>query len=226
MQYSESCFKGKIMKHKIIIVEDHPIVRKGFIMLINQENDMNVVGEADGVRSAIQLINTTQADLMLIDLSLHDGNGIELIKNVKNLRPELPVLVVSLHEENVYAERAIRAGAGGYIMKSEATENILTAIREVLNGNLYVSDTMKAYFLNKLTGSGMSSSSFTDALSDRELEVFQCIGDGKKTKEIAALLNLSVKTVETYKAHIKTKMGIKDSTDLIRRAVEWKVLDS
>lgn len=214
------------MKQKIIIVEDHPIVRKGFIMLINQEHDMNVVGEAEGVHSAIQLLSTTQADLMLIDLSLHDGNGIELIKTVKNLRPDLYILVVSLHEENVYAERAIRAGAGGYIMKSEATENILTAIREVLNGNLYVSDTMKASFLNKLTGYGKSSSFLIDALSDRELEVFQCIGDGKKTKEIAALLNLSVKTVETYKAHIKTKMGIKDSTDLIRRAVEWKVLDS
>lgn len=214
------------MKHHIIIVEDHPIVRKGFIMLINQEHDMNVVGEAEGVRSALQLINTTQADLMLIDLSLNDGNGIELIKTVKNLKPRLPVLVVSLHEENVYAERAIRAGASGYIMKSEATENILTAIREVVNGNLYVSDTMKAFFLNKLTGYGKSSYFSTDALSDRELEVFQCIGDGKKTKEIAALLNLSVKTIETYKAHIKIKMGIKDSTDLIRRAVEWKVLDS
>ena len=215
------------MKEKnILIIEDHPIVRKGFSMLINQDDELKTIGEAGDYHSALDMVRKTKADLILLDLSLGDGNGIELIKEVKVINPALPVLVVSLHDENLYAERALKAGARGYIMKSEATENILTAIKKIINGEVYLSDGMKDKLINRVAGTDREGSSPMDILSDREFEVFQFIGDGRTTKEIAEILNLSVKTVETYKSHIKSKLEIKDSTDLIRRAVEWKVADS
>ena len=211
---------------KILIIEDHPIVRKGFSMLINQDDELKTIGEAGDYHSALDMVRKTKADLILLDLSLGDGNGIELIKEVKVINPALPVLVVSLHDENLYAERTLKAGARGYIMKSEATENILTAIKKIINGEVYLSDGMKDKLINRVAGTDREGSSPMDILSDREFEVFQFIGDGRTTKEIAEILNLSVKTVETYKSHIKSKLEIKDSTDLIRRAVEWKVADS
>lgn len=211
---------------RIVIIEDHPIVRKGFSMLINQDGGMETVGEAGDYRSAIELLRSVKADLVLLDLSLGDGNGLELIKEIKIINPDLPVLVVSLHDENIYAERVLKAGAKGYIMKSEATDNILTAIKEIINGGIYLSLNMRDKFVNRIAGIGGSSSSPVDILSDREFEVFQLVGEGKTTKEIADILNLSVKTIETYKSHIKNKLDIKDSTELIRRAVEWKVIDS
>ncbi len=211
---------------KILIIEDHPIVRKGFSMLINQDDELKTIGEAGDYHSALDMVRKTKADLILLDLSLGDGNGIELIKEVKVINPALPVLVVSLHDENLYAERALKAGARGYIMKSEATDNILTAIKKIINGEVYLSDGMKDKLINRVAGTDREGSSPMDILSDREFEVFQFIGDGRTTKEIAEILNLSVKTVETYKSHIKSKLEIKDSTDLIRRAVEWKVADS
>ena len=211
---------------KILIIEDHPIVRKGFSMLINQDDELKTIGEAGDYHSALAMVRKTKADLILLDLSLGDGNGIELIKEVKVINPALPVLVVSLHDENLYAERALKAGARGYIMKSEATENILTAIKKIINGEVYLSDGMKDKLISRVAGTDREGSSPMDILSDREFEVFQFIGDGRTTKEIAEILNLSVKTVETYKSHIKSKLEIKDSTDLIRRAVEWKVADS
>ena len=215
------------MKEKnILIIEDHPIVRKGFSMLINQDDELKTIGEAGDYHSALDMVRKTKADLILLDLSLGDGNGIELIKEVKVINPALPVLVVSLHDENLYAERALKAGARGYIMKSEETENILTAIKKIINGEVYLSDGMKDKLINRVAGTDREGSSPMDILSDREFEVFQFIGDGRTTKEIAEILNLSVKTVETYKSHIKSKLEIKDSTDLIRRAVEWKVADS
>ncbi len=211
---------------KILIIEDHPIVRKGFSMLINQDDELQTIGEAGDYHSALEMVRNTEADLILLDLSLGDGNGIELIKEIKVINPALPVLVVSLHDENLYAERALKAGAKGYVMKSEATDNILTAIKKIMNGEVYLSEGMKDKFINRMAGMGKEGSSPMDILSDREFEVFQFIGDGRTTKEIAQFLNLSIKTVETYKSHIKTKLEIKDSTDLIRRAVEWKVADS
>ncbi len=211
---------------KIIIIEDHPIVRKGFIMLINQEEDMMIVGEAEDPENAIRLIKKIEADIALVDLSLNSGNGIELIKEIKNIKPDLPVLVVSLHDENIYAERVLKAGARGYVMKSEATENILSAIRMVSNGEIFLSAAMKSRLINKMAGVKLQVSMPMDILSDRELEVFQLIGEGKTTKEIADTLNLSIKTIETYKSHIKNKLDIRDSTELIQFAVEWKVLDS
>lgn len=211
---------------KIIIIEDHPIVRKGFIMLINQEEDMMIVGEAEDPENAIRLIKKIEADIALVDLSLNSGNGIELIKEIKNIKPDLPVLVVSLHDENIYAERVLKAGARGYVMKSEATENILSAIRMVSNGEIFLSAAMKSRLINKMAGVKLQVSMPMDILSDRELEVFQLIGEGITTKEIADTLNLSIKTIETYKSHIKNKLDIRDSTELIQFAVEWKVLDS
>ncbi len=214
------------MKKKILIVEDHPIVRKGFSLLINQENDMITVGEAEDFTGALKLVQTSDADLMLVDLSLKDSSGIELIKETGAVKPELPILVVSLHEESIYAERVLKAGARGYVMKSEATESILTAIREVISGKVFLSEKMKSRFLNRLSGKTNQSPLSLELLSDRELEVFHYIGQGKTTKEIAFFLNLSIKTVETYKSHIKTKLQIKDSTELMHHAVEWEILGS
>ncbi len=214
------------MKKKILIIEDHPIVRKGFSLLINQEKDMITVGEAEDIPGALNLVHTINADLMLVDLSLKNSSGIELIKESNAMKPELPILVVSLHEESIYAERVLKAGAKGYVMKSEATENILTAIREVISGKVFLSEKMKSRFLNRLSGNNNQKTLSFELLSDRELEVFHYIGQGKTTKEIAFSLNLSIKTVETYKSHIKTKLQIKDSTELIHHAVEWEILGS
>ncbi len=207
---------------KILIVEDHPIVRKGFSMLIDQEEDMVTAGEAGSYREAVSLVRTSDADLVLLDLSLKDGNGLELLKEFKSFKPDLPVLVVSLHDENTYAQRVLKAGARGYVMKSEATDNILKAIRTIIGGGVYLSQNVKDKLIYGMAG-GSEYSSPTDVLSDRELEVFQLIGEGRGTREIADILFLSVKTIETYKSHIKMKLDIRDSTELIRRAVEWKV---
>ncbi len=209
-------------RKKILIVEDHPIVRKGFSLLIDQEEDMETAGEAESYSEAVSLVRSSDADLVLLDLSLKDGNGLELLKEFKSFKPDLPVLVVSLHDENTYAQRVLKAGARGYVMKSEATDNILKAIRTIMDGGVYLSQNVKDRLIYGMAG-GSKYSSPTDILSDRELEVFQLIGEGRGTREIADILFLSVKTIETYKSHIKMKLDIRDSTELIRRAVEWKV---
>ncbi len=210
------------MIKKVVVIDDHPIVRQGFVQLINMEEDLQVVGEAETAGEGLQVINKTKPDLALIDLSLKDSNGLELIKDVIHMMPRLPILVVSLHDENIYAERALRAGAKGFIMKAEATDNVMTAIRQVLGGNVYLSNELKLKLVEKMTtGSSKSSVSPVDVLSDRELEVFALIGKGLKTRAIAESLNLSVKTIETYKSHLKLKLDLKDGTELIQRAVEW-----
>jgi len=226
MQCSEGIIEGVgVSRKKILIVEDHPIVRKGFSMLIDQEEDMETAGEAGSYSEAVSLVRSSDADLVLLDLSLKDGNGLELLKEFKSFKPDLPVLVVSLHDENTYAQRVLKAGARGYVMKSEATDNILKAIRTIIGGGVYLSQNVKDKLIYGMAG-GSEYSSPTDVLSDRELEVFQLIGEGKGTRDIADILFLSVKTIETYKSHIKMKLDIRDSTELIRRAVEWKVSGS
>ena len=211
------------MKNRIVIVEDHPIVRRGMAQLINFEEDMCTVGEAETTFIAHEILEKEEPDLVLVDLSLKGGSGLELIKDIKKLYPEMLIIVVSLHDENVYAERVMRAGAKGYIMKSEATESILTAIRQVLKGGIYLSPDMQTKMLNKIV-SGVDNSVHTvDLLSDREFEVFEMVGKGITTKNIARELNLSIKTIETYKSHIKTKLNIKDSTELIQFATEWSL---
>jgi DNA-binding NarL/FixJ family response regulator len=212
------------MEKRIIIIDDHPIVRKGFAQLINREKDLRVVGEAEDQQSAREIIEKTAPDLALVDLTLKESDGLELIKDITVLYPKVKTLVISLHDERVYAERALRAGAKGYIMKSEATENVMTAIRQVLKGSIYLSSDMQERILQQYADNGAEERSMVDILSDREFEVFQLIGKGLDTHSIAGRLTLSVKTIETYKAHIKNKLNLQSSTELIQRAVEWNLL--
>ncbi|MDY7028902.1 MAG: response regulator transcription factor [Spirochaetota bacterium] len=212
------------MEKRIIIIDDHPIVRKGFAQLINREKDLRVVGEAEDQQSARETIEKTSPDLALVDLTLKESDGLELIKDITVLYPKVKTLVISLHDERVYAERALRAGAKGYIMKSEATENVMTAIRQVLKGSIYLSSDMQERILQQYADKGAEERSMVDILSDREFEVFQLIGEGLDTRSIAGRLTLSVKTIETYKAHIKNKLNLQSSTELIQRAVEWNLL--
>jgi len=212
------------MEKRIIIIDDHPIVRKGFAQLINREKDLKVVGEAEDQQSAREIIEKTNPDLALVDLTLKESDGLELIKDITVLYPKIKTLVISLHDERVYAERALRAGAKGYIMKSEATENVMTAIRQVLKGSIYLSGDMQERILKQYADKGIEEKSLVDILSDREFEVFQLIGEGLDTRSIAGRLVLSIKTIETYKSHIKAKLNLQSSTELIQRAVEWNLL--
>ncbi|MCK4541911.1 MAG: response regulator transcription factor [Spirochaetales bacterium] len=212
------------MIRSVFLVEDHPIVRQGFVQLIEQENDLKVIGEAEDAATALQLITHTSPDIALVDLSLKNSNGIELIKDLNKQCPKVPILVVSLHDENLYAERCLRAGARGFIMKTEATDNVMTAIRLVLSGEIYLSPAMRNRMLSRFTTRGdVDRDSVLESLSDREFEVFQLMGKGQKTRIIADKLNLSVKTIETYKAHLKTKLNLEDATGLIQVAIEWNL---
>jgi DNA-binding NarL/FixJ family response regulator len=209
-------------KFGVLIVDDHPVVRQGLAQLIDQEKDLAVWGHAEDAFGAMQAIKEFKPDMVIVDISLKETSGMDLIKDIKIHHPNLPILILSMHDESLYAERALRAGAKGYIMKHEATERVITAIRRVLAGEIYVSDNMAAKMVSKLaTGVAPLSASPVDCLSDRELEVFRLIGEGSKTREVADKLHLSVKTIETYRAHIKEKLGFKDGNELFRFAVEW-----
>lgn len=207
---------------RIFLVEDHPITRSGIAALINLEPDLVVCGEADAAPQAIELIAKARPDLALIDISLKSMSGIELLKNIRGMLPHLPVLIISMHDENIFTERALRAGANGYIMKIEASEKVLYAIRRVLEGELYLSENMKEKILRRLVKSGSEEVVFSmDTLSDRELEVFQLIGDGYGTRQIADRLNLSVKTIDSYREHLKMKLRLDSSAELVRHAIQW-----
>ena len=206
-------------KRRVLIVDDHPIVRQGLTQLISQESDLEVVGEADNSRTAIEAVQRLASDVVIVDLMLKDSSGIELIKEIKARSPEARILVVSMHDEAVYAERALRAGAHGYIMKQEATNEVLIALRKVLADEVYVSEEVVSRMLRRMVGGGPSDG--IDRLSDRELEVFQWIGYGLSVGEIAEKLKVSPKTVETYRAHIKEKLGLASATDVLRVAVSW-----
>ncbi|OPY79344.1 MAG: Oxygen regulatory protein NreC [Syntrophorhabdus sp. PtaU1.Bin153] len=209
-------------KHKIFIVDDHPIVRKGLSQLINQEADLVVCGEAANAESALENLKKLKPDLAIVDISLKGVDGIELIKQMKVRYSNLPVLVVSMHDESLFAERALRVGARGYIMKQEAIENMMEAIRKVLRGELYISERVSATIVKKfIDGKSESTSSPEELLSDRELEVFQLIGQGIGTREIAEQLHVSVKTVEAYRANIKEKLSLKNATELLKHAMHW-----
>jgi DNA-binding NarL/FixJ family response regulator len=213
---------GKKNPTRIVIVDDHPLLRKGVGQLINNEKDLLVVGEAEDAAKALTAIETCRPDVALIDISLGGASGIELLKNIKARFPKLQVLVLSMHDESVYAHRALRAGASGYIMKQEATEKVLTALRKVLRGEVYLSDRLGARMLNTLVG-GRSSTATSpiEALSDRELEVFSLIGQGHGTRPIAEKLHLSVKTIESHRAHIKEKLNLQTATELVHHAIQW-----
>ena len=203
-------------------MDDHPVVRQGLKLLINQEPDLMVCGEAEDPRKALAAIQEQQPGFAIIDLSLAHSSGIDLIKNIKLRCPNLPILVLSMHDESLYAERALRAGARGYIMKQEAPEKVITAIRQVLQGSIYVSEKMGVKMLHSYIDSPKTPiTSSVELLSDRELEVFQLLGKGLGTRQIAEKLNISVKTVEAYRANIKEKLNLKSSSELVQHAIHW-----
>ena len=207
---------------RILIVDDHPLLRQGITQLINQEKDLQVCGEADDPGKAMSAIEATNPDVVILDISLKGASGIELLKNVKVRFPRLLVLILSMHDESVYAQRALRAGAAGYIMKQEATEKVLVALRRILNGEVYLSEELGTRMLNRLVGGRSSlSGSPIEELSDRELEIFGLIGQGHGTRPIAEKLHLSVKTVESHRAHIKEKLNLKNATELVHHAIQW-----
>jgi DNA-binding NarL/FixJ family response regulator len=209
-------------KTRILVVDDHPIVREGITKLIEQENDLTVCGQAEDAHEARKAVNTLKPDMVIVDISLKETSGMDLIKDIQAQHPKIPVLTLSMHDESLYAERALRAGAKGYVMKQEAPEKVVTAIRTVLSGKLYVSDMVTTRMMHKLVGSKSEPATCgVDALSDRELEVFLLIGQGFGTRQIAEKLFLSVKTIETYRAHIKEKLGLADATELLQYAIQW-----
>jgi DNA-binding NarL/FixJ family response regulator len=210
-------------RSRILLVDDHPIVRHGLVQLVSQEPDLIVCGDATRSQDVLKAISDLKPDVVVMDISLDAANGIELTKMIHGLHPELPVLMHSMHDETLYAERALKAGAMGYIMKQEAPDTLLKAIRKVLGGERYLSEKMTSEMLTAFaTGERKRDARpGVELLSDRELEVFELVGRGRTTKEIAAKLHLSVKTVETHYARIKEKLALKNATELTHRAIHW-----
>ncbi len=210
-------------KKRIFIVDDHPVFVRGISQLIENEAGLQIVGHAMSAPQALSQIEQLDPDLLLVDITIHGTNGIELMKSIKNIRPNLPALFLSMHDEGIYAERALRAGARGYVMKAAPLEKVVEAIYRVLDGGIYLSEPMSEQLLNTfLTGRNEKAGATAIArLSDRELEVFRALGEGRSTREIAESLHLSVKTVETHRAHIKDKLKIGTAADLMRAAAEW-----
>ena len=209
-------------RHRILLVDDHPFMRAGLAQLIDRQADMMVCGEAGDPVAAFHALEKTKPDLVLTDLTMPGRSGLEFIKDLRAAEPALAILVFSMHDEVVYAERALRAGARGYIMKEAGGENLLAALRQVLRGEVYVSLRMSARILEGLAGARpRGSSSPIEKLTDREFEIFQLIGQGKSTRDIAVQLHLSPKTVDVHRSHIKEKLELKDATALIRHAVRW-----
>lgn len=206
----------------IMIVDDHPIVSNGIQQLIDRESDMKVIHSVQDADSAMKYVEKFSPDLIVVDISLKGStNGIDLIKSLKKRYPKIKSLVLSMHEENLYAERAIKAGAKGYIMKNDLTDNIVKAIRSILQGNLYLSDTITSKLINHLINDDKDEELEIKKLSDREFEVFQLISKGMKTSDIGKEINISVKTVEAHKLSIKTKLNLKNSNELNKYAIEW-----
>src|SRR5262249_31248545 len=206
-------------KERVVIVDDHPLFRERLCELINHELDMEVCGEAEDARQAIELIRNTSPDLAIVDITLKASSGLELIKSIRELPTAVPVLVLSMHDESLYAERALRAGAAGYITKHESAENVLLAVRRVLAGDVYLSGTLTSAFLKSLTG-GLKGTPL-DPLPDRELEILEVIGRGRATRQIAETLRLGVATVDTYRARIKEKMNFRSGAELQHFAIRW-----
>jgi DNA-binding NarL/FixJ family response regulator len=210
---------------KVLIVDDHPVVREGVAMRIALEPDLEVCGEAEDVPSALALLASTQPSLAIIDISLKKGNGLDLIDCIKERYPATRILVWSMYSEKLYAERALRAGAAGYLHKGRATSQLLDAIRAVLAGKVYVSEELANELLHRVVGGKKVDRSPIELLSNRELEAFELMGQGQTTEKIAVLMHVSPKTVETYRARIKEKLGLSNITELVQRAVQW-VLES
>jgi DNA-binding NarL/FixJ family response regulator len=212
-----------VNKARVLLVEDHAVVRHELAMLIGDEPDLSVCGGAGTAAEALAAVRKLKPDVVVIDISLGNDSGLDLIKQVRELHPGLPILALSMHDEAVYAERAVRAGAKGYVMKKEATDLVLTAIRRVLAGEVYLSERMASRMLRKLVhpGGALEDASPVESLSAREFEVFNLIARGVGPSEIAQRLGLSVKTIETHREHIKEKLGLKDRAELTRYALQW-----
>lgn len=198
-------------------------MRQGLEQMINHEADLHVCGTAEDAEAALQLIEQTHPDLLLLDISLKGANGLEVLKTVRERYPQLRVLILSMHDERLYAMRALGAGAAGYVMKQEATENVLTAMRRVLEGDVYLSAQMERRSMQQFVGRrAIPKGTPLEDLSKRELEVFQLIGEGQRTKQIAEALHVSVKTVESHRQHIKEKLGLNNGQELVQHAIQWR----
>lgn len=209
-------------KTQILLVDDHPVVRDGLTTIINHQRDLNVCGGADDAHQALKAISELKPDIVVVDISLKNSDGIELTKSIKAKYPKLRVLVLSVHDESIYAERALRAGARAYLMKEVVSENIVKAIRSVSKGEIYVSDAISKKFLHKIAGDKADKTKTSiENLSDREFEIFHLIGEGYKASQIAKKLHLSVKTVETYRGRLKEKLNITDAPTLLQYAIKW-----
>lgn len=210
-------------RKRILVVEDHPLVREGIALLVNREKDLEICGEASDAAEAMQAIRTGHPDLILMDISIRGSNGIELTKTIRKRYPHLPVLMLSMHDEMLYAERALKAGARGYLMKQEAPEVVLKAIRWVLRGEVYVSSAVSSRVVADLADGSRQHGNRTgiERLSDRELEVFDLIGRGLSTKDMAEKLCVSPKTIEAHRSHIKQKLDVPKSAQLYHKAIRW-----
>ncbi len=212
------------LPRRLLLVDDHPLLRRGLVQLFSLETDLAVEGQAGSKAEALELLRAQEFDLVIADMSLGGVSGLDLLRDIRVHWPGLPVLILSMHDETLYAERVLRAGARGYVCKQASAENLLTAIRRVLAGQVYVSEEISARLLGKLVhgdADGEGRRSIIDLLSNRELEVFQFIGQGRGTRDIAAEMHVSVKTVETHRAHIKEKLKLKSAPELMRFAVHW-----
>jgi DNA-binding NarL/FixJ family response regulator len=215
--------KSSAHKHRIFLVDDHPVTRDGLARLINHEMDLEVCGTAGTAAGAAEEVETQRPDLVIIDVSLgKSASGLELIKDLAARHRRLKMLALSTHDETLYAERALRAGARGYVMKQEPTEQVMQAIRKILNGEIHLSKRMSDRLLHRMTQPHSAPTiSDIDMLSDRELEVYRLLGQGRGTRQVAAELHLSISTIETHRAHIKEKLNLNSTTELVRHAVEW-----
>jgi DNA-binding NarL/FixJ family response regulator len=212
----------KVKPTRIMLVDDHPVVRQGLADSISKEADLVVCAEAEERHQALGQVERSRPDLLVVDLSLKNSSGMELIKDVRARWPHLPILVVSMHDENLYAERVLRAGARGFITKQEATRNILGAIRRVLSGQIYLNEKTASAVLSHLTAhSKPRGNSSVDHLAERELQVFELTGEGMSIREIGERLHIDVKTVETYRARIKEKLNLRSSSELLQMAIRW-----
>jgi DNA-binding NarL/FixJ family response regulator len=210
------------MTYHLVIIDDHPLMRKGLAMTLETESDLKVIGQADSAEEAMALFETTRPHVAIVDISLPGMSGLELIKHLQALYPSIKIVVVSRHDESLYAERAIRAGARGYVMKMEAGDVIVQAVRRVLSGGIYVSpDINERLLMGMLAGRRTQGTSPMEVLSDRELEVFELTGRGLTTREISERLHLSIKTVESYRARIKSKLDLENATELLQHAIQW-----
>jgi DNA-binding NarL/FixJ family response regulator len=215
-------------RNRIFLIDDHPIVRQGLTMLIDREADLEVCGDAQGASTALSALSASgcEPDLIVLDISLNGPDGLDLLKTIRLKDAHVPVLVLSMHDEATYAERALRAGANGYIMKQEAAEKVLIAIRRILSGEVYLSERLTNKMLQQIVrGSDPSKNSPISKLSDRELEIYRLIGSGHGTRQIADELHISVKTVESYQAHIKIKLSLRSARELVQHAIEWTVAE-